>query len=188
MIVLRRFLQVVVFVALVVPHAAAQSSVFVVRHAERADAGSSGSGMMASDPDLSDAGRARAEALASMLRSADITAIFVTEYKRTRQTAAPLARILGLQMTTVGARDTAKLPAMIRRAKGNVLIVGHSNTVPAILKELGTATPAAVDDSEHDNLFGGDEGPAAHDGAAALPLRRNSECVSRTLVPFRHLR
>ena len=159
MIVLRRFLQVVVFVALAVPHAAAQSSVFVVRHAERADAWSSGSGMMASDPDLSDAGRARAEALASILKSADIAAIFVTEYKRTRQTAAPLAGIHGLQMTTVGARDTAKLPAMIRQAKGNVLIVGHSNTVSAILKELGIATPAAVDDSEYDNLFVVTTGP-----------------------------
>jgi len=157
--ILRRLLPLVVFTAWVVPQAAAQSTVFVVRHAERADAGSSGGGMMASDPELSDAGRARAAALAALLKSANVTAIFATEYKRTQQTAAPLARALGIQVTTVGAPATAKLPEMIRSAGGNVLIVGHSNTVPAILKALGIATPVTIDDSEYDNLFVVTTGP-----------------------------
>ena len=45
------------------------------------------------DPDLSDAGRARAESLANVLKDAGITAIYATELKRTQQTAAPLARL-----------------------------------------------------------------------------------------------
>jgi broad specificity phosphatase PhoE len=62
--------------------ATAQSTIFVVRHAEKADA--------TKDPDLSEAGRARAEALAKALRDAKIAAIYATEFKRTQQTAAPL--------------------------------------------------------------------------------------------------
>lgn len=129
------------------------STVFVVRHAERADDGSSGGGMMAADPDLSDAGRARAASLALMLRSANVTAIIATPYKRTQQTAAPLARALGITITTVGARDTARLPVLVREAGGNVLVVGHSNTVPATLEELGVTAPVTLEDNEYDNLF-----------------------------------
>lgn len=133
--------------------AAAQQTVFVVRHAERADAGAGGKMMMDTDPDLSDAGRARAETLAFMLESAGITTIIATPYKRTQQTAAPLAKALGIEVTTVGPRDIARLPALVRASTGNVLIVGHSNTVPDMLKELGVTTPVTLEDSEYDNLF-----------------------------------
>ena len=108
---------------------------------------------MAADPDLSDAGRARAESLALMLKSANVTTIIATPYKRTQQTAAPLAKALGIEITTIGARETAKLPALVREARGNVLVVGHSNTVPATLEELGVTTPVTLDDAEYDNLF-----------------------------------
>lgn len=133
--------------------AAAQQTVFVVRHAERADAGAGTGGMMDTDPDLSDAGRARAESLAYMLESANVKTIVATQYKRTQQTAAPLARAVGLPVTTVRANDTNKLPALVREASGNVLIVGHSNTVPATLEALGVTTPVTIDDAEYDSLF-----------------------------------
>lgn len=132
--------------------AAAQQTVFLVRHAERADTGA-GAAMMDTDPDLSDAGRARAEALAFMLKSANITTIVATQYKRTQQTAAPLARALGVRVTTVNSNEVAKLPAVVRASPGNVLIVGHSNSVPATLKELGVTTPVTLEDTEYDNLF-----------------------------------
>jgi broad specificity phosphatase PhoE len=134
-------------------HAAAQSAVFVVRHAERADAGTSGGSMMAADPDLSETGRARAEALAATLKDAGITAIFTTEFKRTQATAAPLGKALGVTPTIVGSREHDKLIQAVRAASGNVLVVGHSNTVPAIVKDLGAATPVSIADSEYDNLF-----------------------------------
>ena len=133
--------------------AAGQGVVFVVRHAERADAGTSGGSMMAADPDLSDAGRARAEALAATLKDAKIAAIFTTEFKRTQATAAPLAKALGITPTVVGSREQNRLLAAVKAASGNVLVVGHSNTVPAIIKDLGVATPVVVGDSEYDNLF-----------------------------------
>jgi phosphohistidine phosphatase SixA len=133
--------------------AIAQQTVFVVRHAERADSGTSSGGMMAADPDLSEAGRARADSLARMLKDAGITAIYTTEFKRTQQTAAALAKALGIDTTTVPAKTPAPLIEGVKAARGNVLVVGHSNTVPEVLKALGVTAPIKIDDSEFDNLF-----------------------------------
>lgn len=137
---------------LVAAPAAAQHTIFLVRHAERADAASGVSPTMATDPDLSQAGRARAESLALALRDAKITAIYVTKYKRTQQTAAPLARALGLTVNIVTA-DAAAVVKQLDAAKGNVLVVGHSNTVPDVIKGLGVAAPVTIGDDEFDNLF-----------------------------------
>jgi 2,3-bisphosphoglycerate-dependent phosphoglycerate mutase len=109
--------------------------------------------MMASDPELSAAGRARAEALASMLKDAGVTAIFATEYKRTQQTAAPLAKLLGITLQSVPSKDTAALVGRVKSAKGDVLVVGHSNTVPEIVKALGIDIPITVGEADYDNLF-----------------------------------
>jgi broad specificity phosphatase PhoE len=131
--------------------AAAQHSVFVVRHAERADGGATG--MTASDPDLSDAGKARAQSLVAALKDAGITAIFVTEFKRTQQTAAPLAAALGLQPTVVPSRDMAALIEKLKGTAGNVLVIGHSNTVPEVIKQLGVADAVKLADTDYDFLF-----------------------------------
>jgi broad specificity phosphatase PhoE len=133
--------------------ALAQSTVFVVRHAERADQADGGAVMMATDPDLSDAGRARAESLAAMLKDAGVRTIFVTQYKRTQQTAAPLAKALGVTPESIGSRELNSLAEKVRMAGGNVLVVGHSNTVPNLLKELGVETPIEIAETEYDNLF-----------------------------------
>ena len=131
--------------------ALAQSTVFVVRHAERADAGMTAA--PGADPDLSDIGRARAASLAAMLKDARIAHIFVTEFKRTRQTAEPLATQLKLEPTVVSSKSTPGVAERVTRAPGNVLVVGHSNTVPEILKALGVEEVVALADAEYDNLF-----------------------------------
>lgn len=133
--------------------AAAQQTVFVVRHAERADAATTASPMMASDPDLSDAGKARAQSLAAMLKDAGIAAIYTTEYKRTRQTAEPLAQALGITATVVPARDMSGLIEKVKAGAGNALIVGHSNTVADVIARLGVTEPVKLADGEYDNLF-----------------------------------
>jgi len=141
-------------VALLVPvNVLAQGTIFVVRHAERADTKTGTPAMMASDPDLSDAGRARAASLASMLKDAAITAIFVTEFKRTQQTAMPLAKALGLTPIVVPATETAGLTAALRKVRGHALVIGHSNTVPSVIAALGVQTPVLVSDTDFDNLF-----------------------------------
>ncbi|CAN5858825.1 phosphoglycerate mutase family protein [soil metagenome] len=133
--------------------ASAQSAIFVVRHAERADAVSGGSAMMAADPDLSEIGKARAQSLATALKDAGITAIYTTEYKRTRQTAEPLATALGITATAVPARDMPGLIEKLKAAAGNVLVVGHSNTVGDVIARLGVKEPVTLTDHDYDNLF-----------------------------------
>jgi broad specificity phosphatase PhoE len=141
------------FTVLLLAAPAAAQTIFLVRHAERADAASGGSPMMASDPDLSEAGRARAMSLAAALKDAGITAIFTTEYKRTRQTAEPIARALGIEATVVAARDMPALIEKLKSATANALVVGHSNTVGEVIAGLGVIEPVKLQDTDYDNLF-----------------------------------
>jgi broad specificity phosphatase PhoE len=129
--------------------------VILVRHAERADAGAAAGAAMtaAPDPELSDAGKARAQALAVMLKDAGITAIYTTEFRRTIDTALPLSDALNVMTTTVSSREQASLIEKLKAHTGGaVLVVGHSNTVPAIIQALGG--PAfTIAENEYDNLF-----------------------------------
>ena len=127
----------------------AQKLVFVVRHAERAD-----TGMQAqTDPPLSAAGESRAQKLAAMLADAGVKDVFATEFKRTQDTAKPLAMKTGVAVEQVGSKDTTLLIAKIKSHPNDVvLVVGHSNTLPAILKAL-VGVDMAIADNEYDNLF-----------------------------------
>jgi len=122
-----------------------QSTVFIVRHAEKIDD--------SKDAELSEAGRARAEVLANMLRDSKIDAIYTTEFKRTQQTAAPLAKALGLTVTTLPAANQAALVAKLRASTANSLVVGHGNTIPEIIKALGISEPVNIFETDYDNLF-----------------------------------
>ena len=142
--------------ALLVPIAAqAQQMVIFVRHAERADggAGMTPAGAPA-DPLLSAAGQARAEKLATMLADAGIKAIYATEFHRTQDTGKPLASKLSLKVESIAANDTAALVARIRadHARDVVLVIGHSNTLPAAIKAMGGPAVTMRDD-EYDAIF-----------------------------------
>jgi broad specificity phosphatase PhoE len=134
--------------ALAVPApAAAQAAVVLVRHAEKVDE--------SKDPLLSRAGRARAQALARHLRTAGVKAIYVTQYKRTQLTAAPLAAATGLTPIVVQADARQELADRIRRDHPDdvVLVVGHVDSVPDLLRRLGHAAPVTIGHAEYDNLF-----------------------------------
>ena len=133
--------------------ASAQGTIYLVRHAERADTGTKAGATMGTDPDLSEAGHARARALAGVLEDAGIKAIYTTEYKRTRQTAEPLAKALGIQPTVVPAREMKSLLEKLKTAGAPALVVGHSNTVGETIAALGVTEPVKIDDSEFDHLF-----------------------------------
>ena len=96
------------------------------------------------DPDLLPQGAARAEALARWFHGRKVCAILVTQYKRTRQTAAPSAAGRGIEIQSYDAADTAGAVARARAARCPVLIVGHSNTVPDIVEQLGGTRPAEL--------------------------------------------
>ena len=124
----------------------AQPFVVIVRHAEKANNSDK-------DPDLSAAGLKRADELARMLKDAGITAIFTTELKRTQETAAPLAKALGITPTIVTAADVAGLVAKFRELKGNALVVGHGNTIADIVKALGIDTPINIPEADYTLFF-----------------------------------
>ena len=133
--------------------ASAQHLVIVVRHAERADGGAM-SAAKQTDPMLSAEGEARAKRLAAMLADSGITAIYATEYKRTQDTAKPIAERLGLKVQTQKGQDSAGLVALLKstHATDVVLVVGHSNTIPEVIKALGG--PAfKIPDDEYDTIY-----------------------------------
>jgi phosphohistidine phosphatase SixA len=115
---------------------AAPSLVLLVRHAEKAS-------VPGDDPGLSAAGEARAQALATAMAEAHVGAILTSPLRRTRDTAAATAAAAGLKPQAIGfeggtAAHVAAVAAAVRaQDAATVLVVGHSNTVPAILKALG---------------------------------------------------
>jgi broad specificity phosphatase PhoE len=125
--------------------AAAQSNIYVMRHLNT-PAGQA-------DPDLLPEGQRAAEALAAWFRDERPVAIYVTDYKRTRETVAPLAARLGLTPIVYDPRDTAGLIARVRAERGPVLIVGHSNTVPDIVAALGGARPEPLGHEDFGDIW-----------------------------------
>ncbi len=146
---MKRFFLAAALFACCVQVLPAQSTIFLVRHAEK----EAGDDVDAKDPGLSDAGRARAESLALILKDARLTAIYVTEFKRTRQTASPIAQAAGVEVTTVQGKEIDALVAKLKEHEGNALIVGHSNTLPEIIKALGVSVSVPVKEDDYDNLF-----------------------------------
>src|SRR5881392_2806669 len=126
--------------------ASAQPIVVIVRHAEKAANGGN-------DPDLSSPGRARAEALARILKDSGITAIFTSEFKRTRETAAPTATSAHVMPTVVAAKDTAALVTKLHQLNGNALVVGHGDTIPSIIKALGINSPINIPDEDYSEFL-----------------------------------
>jgi phosphohistidine phosphatase SixA len=111
------------------------------------------------DPDLTAEGQRQAALLGGVLRDRP-RIIYVSSFKRTRQTAAPLAAALGLTPIVYDPADTPALLARVRQGPFPVLIVGHSNTVPDIVGGLGGERPAPL---VHEDF--GDIWQIAADGA-----------------------
>ena len=124
------------------------TTVIVLPHAETPTQGP--------DPALSPEGMARATRLASLLRDSGVTAIYVSDTRRARETAEPLARRLGVQLVEYPGRKIDELAGSIldRHRGQTVLVVGHSNTVPPLLATLsrGRYTKRLADD-EFDGLY-----------------------------------
>jgi broad specificity phosphatase PhoE len=132
---------------------------YVVRHAEKAAVPAGASQMMASDPPLSDAGKQRAIQLRETLRQEHIKYIFSTNYDRTKSTAQPLNELHGATRLQIYNSQKDSMDAFIQKLKrikkGNVLVVGHSNTIDDIANKLCGTTVVTGDlkDSDYDNLF-----------------------------------
>jgi broad specificity phosphatase PhoE len=120
--------------------------IFAVRHAEKQS--------HATDTPLSDKGQNRAHCLAQTLADAHIATVITSQYIRTKQTAAPLVKESHASTLEIDGKSTDQVVTFARAAaeKGNVLIVAHSNTLPAILAALG-AQGVTIPDTAYDQLF-----------------------------------
>jgi broad specificity phosphatase PhoE len=127
--------------------ATAQEAIYIVRHAERAD--------QSADSPLSTDGVGRSYKLRDTLKDAGINKIFTSELRRTIETAEPLAKADHVTPRIVAAADLDKLVASITAtgAHDRVLVVGHSNTIPALLKALHVEAAITIGDDQYDNLF-----------------------------------
>ncbi|MEX0900121.1 MAG: histidine phosphatase family protein [Gammaproteobacteria bacterium] len=123
-------------------------TVIVVRHTEKAP----GSG---DDPTLSDAGIARAQRVATVLAAAGVDAIYATQYRRTVETATPLAERLSLPLHVYDAGGTQGLLESLddRHRAETVVVVGHSNTVPEIVEALSGEDVGPIGEERYGDVF-----------------------------------
>lgn len=120
--------------------------VYLVRHAEKAGSGR--------DPELSQAGRQRAVALAQVLSNAGIEHVHSSDFLRTRNTAAPTAAQFDLKVQLYDPRNLPALAKKLKSAGGRHLVVGHSNTTPKMTELLGGDPGPRIDESnEYDRLY-----------------------------------
>ena len=132
--------------------AQAQQTVVLVRHAELMG------GQAMAEPKhvpLSEAGEARAKRLASFLKDSGISAIYVTDFVRTNKTAEPLSRELKMAPTVLPKGDPAALVERLRdqHRGGTVLLVGHSDTLPGLIRALGHPQEIKIEPQDYGNLF-----------------------------------
>ena len=156
----RRFQVIAIYTAIAIGLAwffelQATTTVIFVRHAEK-------SALPAEDPGLSDAGQRRASALARQLVDADVVpgagvdAVYSTSFRRTVETAKPVADALNLPLLIYDAADTETIvDAIVKRHKGKIiLVVGHSNTVPEMIANMGASKNVpAIAENEYDNIY-----------------------------------
>lgn len=131
----------------------ATTTIIFVRHAEK-------EAFPADDPGLSAAGKQRAAELARQLVDADviagIDAIYSTSYRRTEETVQPVATALDLPITPYDASNTESImDEIVREHKGKIiLVVGHSNTVPALIGNMGASKNVPeIGEYEYDNIY-----------------------------------
>jgi broad specificity phosphatase PhoE len=135
------------------------TTVFLVRHAERADA-------PREDPPLLETGTARAQLLARILGKSGIKAVYTSQYLRTKATAEPLAKQLGIASVAISLKMSPSNPRQVssesiqeivdkiyQRPGENALVIGHGNSVPDVIKALGGDVVPTIDEKEFDDLF-----------------------------------
>ena len=121
------------------------NTIYLVRHAEKQHEGA--------DPELTACGKARAQALAELLAEEPLSAVYATPYQRTQQTAAAVAMQQQLKVSLYDPREPSLLKEQLAQATGPVLVVGHSNTVPALVTLLSGIDVAPHSEQQFDLLY-----------------------------------
>lgn len=122
--------------------------IYIVRHAEKQL-------VQDPDPELAQVGYVRSRKLAQILQDQDIQHIFSTDYKRTQLTVKPTAEQAGLEIQSYDPRNQSVLVEKLKELDGNVLVVGHSNTVSQLANEFIEEGEKFQDlqDNEYDFIY-----------------------------------
>lgn len=121
-----------------------RQTIYVIRHLQKADG---------ENPPLNSEGAAAAIRLATMLEDKRIRAIYATPALRAEETGAPLARRLGIAMTSYDPRDPQALVDAAGAVDGAVLVVGHSNTVPELVERFGGRPVPQLTEDDYGTIF-----------------------------------
>lgn len=125
---------------------AQERQIFLVRHAEKQNDGTR-------DPSLTEKGILRSNNIADMLKNEEIIKIYSSPYKRTKETATPLANLLKLEVMLYDPSDLEAFAKQIKIAGGNILIVGHSNTTPELSQLLGGKSFGKIAEMEYNRVY-----------------------------------
>jgi broad specificity phosphatase PhoE len=130
------------------------TTLILLRHAEK-DTSAVGANAMQADPPLSMNGIQRSVKLLETLKSYHIDSIFSTNFNRTRNTVLPLATKFGIQIRLYDPKNQAAFANDLQKIEGKtVLVVGHSNTIPALVNLLiGNPKYANLGDNEYDKIW-----------------------------------
>lgn len=130
------------------------TTIYMTRHAER-QVSADGVVTNASDPDLTQDGRIRADALRDSLHNKHIAVAFATQYKRTFQTAEPTAIDQRITLRRYVADNSNQfIDSLIKIKNKNFLVVGHNTTVPIMLRHIGLKpSMEKITEDDYSNLF-----------------------------------
>jgi broad specificity phosphatase PhoE len=121
------------------------TTIYLVRHAEKATG---------KNPSLTEAGQQRSKDLAAFFKTKNVTEIFSTDYRRTQQTAAPTAKQASRGVGSYSHKKLEEIAEQVKKKKGVILIVGHSNTTPELAKILGGDPGEPIVEAwEYDRLY-----------------------------------
>jgi 2,3-bisphosphoglycerate-dependent phosphoglycerate mutase len=132
------------------------TTIFILQHAERGDFTETDK-----DPELTPAGKQRAQELVHVVGDARIASVFSPKAKRMEQTVQPLQQFL--KLSELNYYEQANLDKMVQQIRNKykgkvVLIVGAgahmgSGGIHEIIKDLGCTGPECEDRDAYDNLF-----------------------------------
>jgi 2,3-bisphosphoglycerate-dependent phosphoglycerate mutase len=129
-----------------IPTEEAKTVIYLIRHAEKAD--------QSADPNLSEAGMLRAQNWAVILQDIPFAACYSTPYNRTQQTIEPTAANNQQEVILYNPDDFSLADVIENHYAKNVLIVGHSNTIPELINQfLGEEIYPTIDELQFGNLY-----------------------------------
>ncbi len=124
----------------------AQSEIYLFRHAEKQKDGTK-------DPALTKQGHQRAQWLGDWFKNKKVTAIYSSDYQRTRQTVAVIANNTGLKIQLYNPGKLKELIKVLKQKDGFYVVAGHSNTIPDTVKLLGGKPGKEIDHEEYNRLY-----------------------------------